>query len=142
MTEERKRILEMVRDGIITIEEGEELLRVLESSKAAEEKPGAKFKGRIKEDLQKTKEELLNAKDKIVAEYEKIDMDKVKDKIKKGIDKVDKAVGKIDEAILRYGEKIIKKDIFKDDDDNDDDDNEPLDPMEDDNISFYDKKEK
>lgn len=141
MTEERKKILEMVRDGIITIEEGEELLRVLENSKTAEEKPGAKFKNTIKEDLQKTKEELLKAKEKLMAEYEKINMEKVKDKIKKGIDKVDKAVGKMDEAILKYGEKIIKKDIFVDDED-EDDDNEPLDPMEDENISFYDKKEK
>ena len=135
MTEERKRVLEMVRDGIISIEEGEELLRVLKEAEDNESKPGYKFKAKLKEDLERTKIELLKAKEKFVNEYAKIDMAKVKSKIKKGIDTVDSAVGKVDEAILKFGEKIVNINV-------DIEESETLDPMEDENISFYGKDEK
>ena len=62
-------------------------------------------------------------------------MAKVKSKIKKGIDTVDSAVGKVDEAILKFGEKIVNINV-------DIEESETLAPMEDENISFYDKDEK
>jgi hypothetical protein len=134
MSEERTKILEMVRDGIITIEEGEELLRVLEESRSKEKKD-SKFKKAIKEDLHKTKEELLKAKARLVAEYEKFDKEKLKSAIKKGIEKIDNAVGKVDEAILNYGSKMMNKKSKE----KEEAVSETLDPTVDDNITFIDK---
>ena len=141
MTEEKRKVLEMVRDGIITVEEGEELLRVLEETNQSENKD-SKFKKKIKEDLNKTKEDLLKAKDRLVEEYEKIDFDKVKDKVKKGIDKVDETVRKVDKAILKFSDNLVnklRKDKVEDEAEAEDLEEETLDPMNDDNISFYDK---
>lgn len=135
MTEERRKILEMVRDGIISIEEGEELLKVIENKKTDNKKT---IKNKVKEDLQKTKEELLKAKDRLVQEYEKVDMSKVKDKLKKGIEKVDNAVSKVDEAIIRYGEKILKKRANKNADDQEE--VETIDPLNNRDASFFDNK--
>lgn len=104
MSDERKKILEMVKDGVITVEEADELLKVLDSTV---KKPF--FKEKMRQDLLKTKEALLKAKERLVEEYEKIDFGKIKDNLKKGIDKIDKSIKKVDDAIIDCGRKIFKR---------------------------------
>lgn len=134
MTDERTKILEMIRDGIITIEEGEELLRLLDETDKTDVKRDSKFKKKIKEDLQKTKADLLKAKERLVEEYEKINLDKIKSKIKKGIEKIDKAVGKVDETILNYANKMMNKNMV-----DEEVEEKTVDLTTDKNITFIDK---
>lgn len=123
MSEERKKILEMLSEGIITVDEAEELIKTLNEEHPEEVvlefEEGKNNKKRKKGydfrvDLDRTKEELIKAKERLIKEMEKVNLDAAKEKMKKGIEKIDKAVGKIDQAILRAGDKFIKK--FQDND--------------------------
>lgn len=122
MSEERKKILEMLAEGIITVDEAEELIKTLKQDNPEEvvlefkegkrnEKAKKGYDFRI--DLNRTKEELIKAKERLIEEMEKVNLEVAKEKMKKGVEKIDKAVGKIDQAILRAGDKFIKK--FQDD---------------------------
>jgi len=131
---EKRKILEMVKDGIITVEEADKLLKILEDSEKNKKSP---FKDKVKEELLKTKEELSQIKDKLKQEYEKIDFSSAKDKIKVGLEKLEKAMKKIDDAIYRYSEKIFKKNTKVDN--SEQPEVKEVDPLTDENVSFLDK---
>src|SRR5690554_7222941 len=79
MNLEKRKVLEMVRDGVISVEEGDQLLAILEENQK-DEKKSRKIKAKIKAELERAKEDILKAKEKVKEEYEKIDFGKVKDR--------------------------------------------------------------
>lgn len=127
MNDEKKKILQMVADGIITVDEADELLKVLKSDNAVEgefldedelkqkkAKRAFNFNNfNLKDDLEKTKEELVSAKEKIRKEIESGKVKELEEKLIKGLEQVDKALAKVDQAIMNYGEKISEKIISK-----------------------------
>jgi|GEM_PF-948896 len=137
MNLEKRKVLEMVRDGVISVEEGDQLLAILEENQK-DEKKSRKIKAKIKAELERAKEDILKAKEKVKEEYEKIDFGKVKTSIKKGIKKVDIAVKKVDDAILKYGEKMFNKNGGVDVEV----EVEEIDPLKDENASFFDENKK
>lgn len=109
MSEERKKILEMLSEGILTVDEANELLDSLPESEVEKKEKNA-FGQKLKDDLQKTKEEFHKAKEDIKIYLDKLDL---KEKAKKGYEKADDALRKADEELLKFGRKV--KRVFTED---------------------------
>ncbi len=99
MKEERKKILKMLGEGIISPEEAEELLDTLSQENEKGEQKTA-LGNELKEDLRRAKEGIVKAKEVIKKKFEDLDL---KEKARLGLEKAD-------EGLREFGSKI--KDVF------------------------------
>lgn len=102
MQEERKKILEMLAEGTISVEEAEALFDTLHE-KVEEEAVKKVFGVKLKEDLMRAREEILKAKEKIKDQFEKINLE---EKVRVGLEEASEALNKIDEDFKAFGTKI------------------------------------
>lgn len=98
--DERLKILEMLKNGSITVSEADALLQTIEDLVDKKE-------GKSREKFNKFSASLKSSLNKFGEDVKKINSEGVKDTLKKGYDEVNEAFAKLDKEILDFikGEK-------------------------------------
>ncbi len=107
--QERMKILEMLKNGNITVSEADDLLQTIDDIEYKKE-------NKNKEKFNKFNESLKASINKFGEEVKKINSEGIKDSLKKGYDEVNDAFSKLDKEIIDF--------IKRDKDNNKDEDKE------------------
>ncbi|HHX79612.1 MAG TPA: hypothetical protein GX692_00905 [Acholeplasmataceae bacterium] len=102
MQEERKKILEMLAEGTISVEEAEVLFDTL-LEKEEEEVRKKGFGEKFKEDFKQAREEFLKAKENFKKQLEKLNLE---EKARIGFKKASSTLNEINEDIKAFGNKV------------------------------------
>ena len=93
--DERLKILEMLKNGNITVSEADELLQTIEDIDNKKE-------SKCREKFNKFNESLKVSLNKFGEEVKKINSEGIKESLKKGYDEVNEAFSKLDEELLHF----------------------------------------
>jgi len=103
MKEERKKVLEMLVEGTISVEEADVLLDILQEPGEGE---SGDFGEKLKDGLKKTKESIRKAKEKLQKEIERLELRK---KTERSLEMLSEALDRAEEKLKLVAEKIKEK---------------------------------
>ncbi len=109
METERRKILDMLHENVITSDEAEELLKILEEAHEDEKKFFKRFKKNVVAKLELIKEGLIKIKNKLQEKINKTEIGKVRDNLVNQLKKIDEEIARIDKLILEKSKSFFDK---------------------------------
>lgn len=109
METERRKILDMLHENVITSDEAEELLKILEEAHEDEKKFFKRFKKNVVAKLELIKEGLIKIKNKLQEKINKTELGKVRDNLVNQLKKIDEEIARIDKLILEKSKSFFDK---------------------------------